>query len=45
MLDEIDSQTAAVVVEPYQAASGFVKADKAFLEKKLEKNALNIKHF
>ena len=33
MLDEIDSQTAAVVVEPYQAASGFVKADKSFLKK------------
>ena len=37
MLDEIDSQTAAVVVEPYQAASGFVKADKAFLKKIREK--------
>ena len=36
-LDEIDSQTAAVVVEPYQAASGFVKADKAFLKKIREK--------
>lgn len=33
MLDEIDSQTAAVVVEPYQAASGFVKAGKDFLKK------------
>ena len=37
MLDEIDSQTAAVVVEPYQAASGFVKADKSFLKKIREK--------
>ncbi len=37
MLDEIDNQTAAVVVEPYQAASGFVKADKAFLKKIREK--------
>lgn len=37
VLDEIDSQTAAVVVEPYQAASGFVKADKAFLKKIREK--------
>ena len=36
-LDEIDSQTAAVVVEPYQAASGFVKADKSFLKKIREK--------
>ena len=37
MLDEIDSHTAAVVVEPYQAASGFVKADKSFLKKIREK--------
>ena len=37
MLEEIDSQTAAVVVEPYQAASGFVKADKSFLKKIREK--------
>ena len=37
MLDEIDSQTAAVVVEPYQAASGFVEADKSFLKKIREK--------
>ena len=37
MLDEIDNQTAAVVVEPYQAASGFVKADKSFLKKIREK--------
>ncbi|MDC3153967.1 aminotransferase class III-fold pyridoxal phosphate-dependent enzyme [Bacteroidota bacterium] len=46
MLDEIDSQTAAVVVEPYQAASGFVKADKVFLknirEKCIEQGALLI---
>ena len=37
MLDEIDSQTAAVVVEPYQAASGFIKANKAFIKKIREK--------
>ncbi|MBH07512.1 MAG: aspartate aminotransferase family protein [Flavobacteriales bacterium] len=36
-LDEIDNQTAAVVVEPYQAASGFIKANKAFLMKIREK--------
>ena len=46
MLTEIDSDTAAVIIEPFQAASGFTKANKEFLKalknRCLETNSLLI---